>query len=261
MKRNDPPTSEELERWAENRRLASERLTAPPIIIGGCGRSGTTLLLSIVSAHPRVLAIAPETNVFCPAGYSRHTDSGEPIEMDVTFYRHFEPLREGGAFDRWCEKTPRNVLYFPRLIQHFAGRVRLLHIVRDGRDVVLSRHPVREETYWISVERWVNDVRAGIAMMGNPLVHTVRYEDLIRDNDRAVRGICEFLELPFVEQIADWHKYATVRENPAWDGEVKPLFASSIGKWRSPEHAVRVAELMSHPEAERALRELGYLDE
>ena len=41
-----------------------------PILIGGCGRSGTTLLLSLLSAHPRIRAVSRqgrnlETDAMC----------------------------------------------------------------------------------------------------------------------------------------------------------------------------------------------------
>jgi hypothetical protein len=259
-KRKTEPTAAEVARWEANRARVAARLTEPPILIGGCGRSGTTLLLSIVSAHRRVWAIGPETNVFCPCGYGPAPDLDAAIEIDPSFYQHFDGLGDGGEFDRWCEKTPRNILYFPRVMELFDGRVRLLQIIRDGRDVVLSRHPVDQSKYWVSIERWVRDVEAGVAMLDHPLVHTVRYEELIRDNERVVRGMCEFLGLEYGPAMVDWHKHATVRENPAWDGKVKPLFESSIGKWRKPEHAERVAELMSNERAVALLERLGYLD-
>lgn len=264
MPKRELPTPEQLNRRDENRHLADKRLTAPPIIMGGCGRSGTTLLLSIVSAHPQVLAIAPETHIFCPDGYGSLTaDNGLPFPIEPNLYEHFDPLRDqDAAFDRWCEKTPRNILFFERIADHFNGHVRFLHIVRDGRDVVLSRHPVRRETYWVSIERWIVDVTAGLTLMNHPrvgpLMHTVRYEDLIRDNDAAVRGICEFLGVPVTDEMVDWHRHATVRENAAWSGEVKPLFESSIGKWRTTDDTERVAELMAQPEAVRLLEAFGY---
>ena len=38
-------------------------------MIGGCARSGTTLLLSMLSCHPRLLAIPNETMSLCPTAY------------------------------------------------------------------------------------------------------------------------------------------------------------------------------------------------
>ncbi|MEO0588183.1 MAG: sulfotransferase [Planctomycetota bacterium] len=242
-----------------NRARVQRQLTEPPIVIGGCGRSGTTLLLSILSAHPRVFAIPTETRQFCPAAYADPPASHRKPRLDAQFYRHFDGLTRHAPHDRWCEKTPRNVLFFDDIIELFAGRVKLLHIVRDGRDVILSKHPTKEDGYWVDPDRWVQDTRAGMAFLDHPLVHTVYYEDLVRDNDRAVKDICAFLGLEFCEAISNWHQHATVRSNKAWDGEVKPIFESSIGTWRAPEHAPRVRELLDHPDGERTLRELGYL--
>lgn len=41
-------------------------LPEKPIVIGGCGRSGTTLLLSILGAHPDIFALASELYPFYP---------------------------------------------------------------------------------------------------------------------------------------------------------------------------------------------------
>lgn len=250
---------EALERWLVNRECTLEQLTQPPVVLGGCGRSGTTLLLSILSAHEQIFAIPVETHCLCPTGYANEPNLSAPIELGEKFYRHFDAIHASVAFDRWCEKTPRNVLFFNRIIEHFDGRVRLIQILRDGRDVVTSRHPVKPEAYWVSVERWVKDVQAGLEFIDHPLVHTVRYEDLIRNNEAVLRGICDFLALPWTAQIADWHKHALVREDAALGGEVKPLFESSIGKWRSPQHEERIEAFMANADAVALMKTLNYV--
>ncbi|MCA9555784.1 MAG: sulfotransferase, partial [Myxococcales bacterium] len=45
------------------------RFPEPPIIIGGCGRSGTTLVASILSCHPRIAVVGPETRAFAAGAY------------------------------------------------------------------------------------------------------------------------------------------------------------------------------------------------
>ena len=42
-------------------------LSEPPVFIVGAGRSGTTLLRTLLSAHPR-LAVTPETHFMAFAG-------------------------------------------------------------------------------------------------------------------------------------------------------------------------------------------------
>jgi hypothetical protein len=46
------------------RRKEKRTFTDTPILIGGGARSGTTLLLSILSAHPAIFAIRKELGLF-----------------------------------------------------------------------------------------------------------------------------------------------------------------------------------------------------
>ena len=129
---------------------------APPIIIGGCGRSGTTLLASILSAHPRIYVIPEETTTFCPGAYSEHVDLNAEFDTRKFYLKYFS--KYNFLFARWCEKTPKNVLFFDRILKHFKNRVKLIHMVRDGRDVIFSRHPRNPHEYWVSGKRWIDDV-------------------------------------------------------------------------------------------------------
>jgi hypothetical protein len=73
--------------------------------------------------------------------------------------------------------------------------VKFVHLVRDGRDVVLSKHPTYPDEYHVEPERWIRDVREGARFLSDPRVYTLRYEDLILDHDKALRGLCGYLEL------------------------------------------------------------------
>src|SRR6056297_413126 len=76
-----------------------------PVIIGGCGRSGTTLLQSILSAHPSILGFPKELSVF---NYWREKDGGkEPLRID-RLYREIFIRHVPKGVRRWSEKTPRN---------------------------------------------------------------------------------------------------------------------------------------------------------
>jgi len=52
--------------WLFDRKLSRTRR---PIVIGGCARSGTSLLLSLLSCHPQIIAIPVETQTLCPTAY------------------------------------------------------------------------------------------------------------------------------------------------------------------------------------------------
>src|SRR5687768_12561372 len=85
----------------------------PPIFIGGCARSGTTLLLSIMSSHPGIFAIPFETKCFA-AG--RPSDPGAAFRIG-RFHRLLLSCAIPRSAYRWCEKSTKNVLTFGRIIQ------------------------------------------------------------------------------------------------------------------------------------------------
>lgn len=234
------------------------KFTEPPIIIGGCGRSGTTLLLSMLSAHPEVFCIPVETKTFCPSAYRMELNLNTPINTDAFYHEYFSNIPS--SFKRWCEKTPRNVFYFRKIFQYFNGNVKLIHIVRDGRDVILSKHPKNTKRYWVSPQRWVNEVSAGLQASDSVEVYLIKYEALVLDTKIELKKLFDFLNLKSHKNFQDWTKYATVRTNKAWFGEVEPLFASSIGKWRKQEHRNRVAEFTANDAAMKLLEKLEYLN-
>jgi hypothetical protein len=236
--------------------LVQRRYTAPGVVIGGASRSGTTLLLAVLSAHPRIFAIDHETYAFCP----RHQPDADG-SMPFSLRRLYTALALGkppAAAHRWCEKTPRNVRAFSSLLEHCSDHVRLIHIVRDGRDVITSRHPSRPNAYYSSPREWVEDVSRGMAHQADPRVAWLRYEDLVRDFRSTLANVLDFLTEADGFPYDDWYKRATVRRHTAWDGELEALHGGSIERWRQPEHAARVRELMQYPGAVDLLERCGY---
>ncbi len=231
----------------------------PPILIGGCGRSGTTLLLSILGAHPHIHAIKRETGAFLKW---EEASTGEmiPYRMD-RLYRALCLGRLSPKATRVCEKTPGNVRYIGNILRYFDDQVKFVHLVRDGRDVLVSRHPTKPEAYWVSPRRWVDDTRGGLAFRDHPSVLTLKYEDLVLHYERSIEKICSFIDEPLVAELLSYDTYTNVRKNRAWFGEAKKIHTSSIGKWKSPQNRERVVEIMRNPEVVGLLDQLGYTTE
>ena len=149
-------------------------MSAPPpfLFVVGCGRSGTTVLRTILDAHPE-LAVTHESKFIAPLGIRRHRYE-QPDGFDVERFIHDlsadrrcpgQPrarggLGEGGLGDpgvrlpgrrapdlrrlrarqhkqRYGDKMPGAVLRIPLLAELFP-EARFVHIIRDGRDVALS---------------------------------------------------------------------------------------------------------------------------
>lgn len=235
------------------------RLHRNPVLIGGCGRSGTTLLMSVLSCHPRILCIEGEQSPFCPTGYHADINPDARFCMDKLCRSVVDSGIPEKTF-RWCEKTPRNILFIPRILEYFGTGCRFIHLVRDGRDVTTSRHPKDPSRFWISPERWVKDVSAGLEYQNHPQVHTVRYEDLIMNFDVTIGQIYEFLDESSIPSYDTFPESAQVNTltQVTMGHQVRKPHSDSIGRWREAKYSGRIADFMACPGAPELLDQLGY---
>ncbi len=239
------------------RRSASRSI----VVVGGAPRSGTTLLRTLLGRHP-VIASGPETTVFLRR-ISSPEDIGERLgwnptliagwqresRSQVEFIERFQhAILEQSGKAIWVEKTPRNAGRFRFVRRHFP-HAKLVHIVRDGRDVVCSlrRTPFAKLDHApsesvVAAQRcavqWRASVRAALRFRCDPGYHELRYEDLVRDPETTLKALIDFLGLAWSDSVLmPLGQYAqdAVR-NVADDREAitaaGEIFASSIGRWR-----------------------------
>lgn len=240
---------------SRGRRIERRKFSKPPIYIGGCGRSGTTLLLSILSSHKEIFACPKELNLFFDAEIS---DEKVHLPMIYRLYRTFITVNIKSTAKRYCEKSPANVQRIDTINKYHQGQFKLIHIIRDGRDVTLSKHPKNVGQYWIEPSRWVRDVKLGLAYKEHPAVHTIHYEALVNDFEKTIAGVCDFLDIIVSDEILNWHKHTTVRKNKALYSSIKEISNSSIGKFNKSENEERLREFMKDEEAVGLLEKLGY---
>lgn len=261
------------------------RSATTPIIIGGCGRSGTTLFRVMLNAH-RHLSIGPENGVFSeggtnlagmvealglPAGtlralYRKSSSLGEFIDRTMA-----ASLEATGKL-RWGIKAPNVVHSIPVVFQFFPG-ARFLHMIRDGRDVVCSlrthpkyqweggeRVPTHIVNPWEScVQRWVRDTTCGLRWRGDPRYREVRYEDLVESPERVLREVLGWLGEPWDDAVLD---YASRHRESGSDapnpGVKRDLYKNAMCRWRQdlPSEA---GAAFTRP-ARDLLVELGYAD-
>lgn len=227
-----------------------------PIIIGGAARSGTTLLLSVLSCHEALLAIPVETRALAPAAFTKG-DSTAPLNVYKIYYQ-LARRRLPAERLRWVEKTPKNVVFFQAILDYFGDEARLLHIIRDGRDVVTSRHPRDPDRFFVSPERWASDVEAGLHFRDHPQVLTLHYEELVQNYEKTMRSVCSFVDETFDEAIRRYPDAASLSRSEAWFVDARPISTESVGRWRRPEFAKPVQEFYKHSLAVSLLEKLGY---
>jgi hypothetical protein len=248
---------------------------APAPFVVGVGRSGTTLLRLMLDAHPR-LAIPPETH-FLPeliaTGRTRMS-AAEAVEViasvrqwnDFGFgraeledaLRPQEPLGAAEAIrgfyaayagrhgkERWGDKTPIYVESMPT-IGEALSEARFVHLIRDGRDVALSRStwsegeppdPVKAARRW---RRRIERAREDSRRVRHYL--ELRYEDLVADPEAALRRVCEFVELEYDPAMLAYHERAEERLS-----ELGDLPATGGKDHRSGEDRLAIHELTKEP--------------
>ena len=158
----------------------------------------------------------------------------------------------------YLTKRPADLLAIgPRL--RFDSNFHVLCLMRDPRDVVVSRHGQDRERYWTSLRIWKQRLPAIRRLAGHERFMVVRYEDLVHDPDAIDRRLRE--RLPFLESSRPFHEFSTVaKPSPkALEalGPVRPFAEDSIGNWRN--HLPRIAgQLEQYGSITDELIEFGY---
>lgn len=232
-------------------------LKKEPIIIAGCGRSGTSLLLSILSAHPNIYGISKETNIF---GFERkfNTNFLNRINNSRKLLPYLLKDEKILTSKRWCEKTPRNIRFIDSILKEFKNKVKIIHIVRDGRDVITSIHPQTNE-YHIPINRWIYDVSNGLKWKDSPNVFLVKYEELVNNHKETIVEILRFLGEEYDIALEDFQSTSNVRQHDAFNGRnVRKINSSSINKWKEKKYEDRINKFYESQKAIELLKELNY---
>ncbi len=294
---------------AQRQRRDLRRPAAPFVV--GVNRSGTTLLRLMLDAHPD-LTIPPETHFVPEVIRLARRDGGTRVRMVRTMTRHprwgdfgidardlrarvahikpakagpvvrafYELYAESQGKARWGDKTPRYMRAMPR-IEKALPEARFIHIIRDGRDVALSQSERALDganvTLTESATRWqkrIQTAREHAAELVN--YREVRYEDLVTKPEETLRGICDYIDLPFEPVMLRYYERAAERlteidrdlgrnGSAIRSGEerleghamtLKPPSVERIERWRGEMAAEQVAEFEGV--AGGLLAELGY---
>ncbi len=268
----------------------------PPIFVCGVGRSGTSLLQSMLDAHP-ALALPPETHFFrryvAPRrARARHERGGAarfravlagdadfaraglaprdvapdgPLDLRACYARLLSLYAARQGKPRAGDKDPRNLDCLAALFDAFPDAW-VLHVVRDPRDVLLSRTKAAwsaARPWWLHALVCREQLRRGRALgrrLFGPRCLEVRYEELIGAPEETLRRVAAHVELDYDDAMLSFARSAArlVDERElAWKREtLGPLLRTNAGKWREGLSAVQIR--WTEAVAGETLTELGY---
>ena len=271
--------------------------TSRPLFICGVGRSGTSLLQSMLNAHPDV-CFPPETHFFrryVAGAESRRWElvgretlvaqlrsdqdfARAGIEAESLFDSHGGPLDLVEAYRRVLrssalargktrvgDKDPRHLDFLPELAEAFPGAL-VLHVVRDPRDVLLSRTLASwsaRRPWWTHPLVYHEQVRRGRQqghlLFGDNYVE-ICYEELIAEPESVLYRICNHADLAWDATMLEFSASATQLVDPSemsWKKEtLGPLLRGNAGKWKSGLTPLQIA--FTEGVCGQAFKELGY---
>ena len=214
-----------------------------PIVVGAI-RSGTTLLRLMLDAHSQI-AMTPETS-FPESLFQKALElSGESVAELVVAHPKWDDLGlDRDEYVGACrarsgiesmqlvwelygkrqskpivgDKSPSYIRFLPA-IDRVLPRIRVIHIIRDGRDCFASQMHSRFSLFSNAIRspekgasEWCEAVATGQRF--GPLLDAyleIRYEQLILNPSAVLKEICSFIGVPYEAEMADYHLRAEAR--------------------------------------------------
>jgi tetratricopeptide (TPR) repeat protein len=245
-----------LGRW----RMADLR-AAPraPAFVVGFYRSGTTLTQQVLAAHPDVF-VADEAGLIAQVQAELHRmdpaagsiaqkaarlDQAGVLRLRQAYWASAR-ARYGADVDApvFVDKFTMNIVDVGFINVIFPD-ARVIVMLRDPRDACLScfmqlmvpspttihllTWPGTAALYHRVMDWWL-DIRDRLTL---PVLE-VRYEDAVAAFEPTYRRVLQFLGLSWDARVADFHRQARGRfvASPSRNQVSRPLYASSVGRWR-----------------------------
>ena len=268
--------------------------------IFGSPRSGTTLLALSLNAHPDIV-IPHETDFIIPAAFvfDRLADVNtrrEILKPLITRASAFSSLSEYLTAAEICaiidagattlsglladiyaalarkagarlagDKSPNDLGFLRILIKNhgIVPGVKIIHIVRDVRDVVSS---LMERGWVPQIESYFPRAWSGSNLYLHSLFcnddnyHLVRFEDLAGNPAKILTGVCRHLGVEFLPQMLDPQgRHPRYKGLPQHQHLYEPISTATVGYFRDKINPALVA--LCEAQSREAMAVFGYATE
>jgi tetratricopeptide (TPR) repeat protein len=236
-----------------------------PVFVAGLPRTGTTLVERIIGSHPAMRS-AGETSAFATELHRAMKDksaAGNPAELGRRYVDSVTAFRVPKDA-RFLDKTLQNYLYCG-LIHTALPAAKIILVQRHPMDscwAIYKAHfqgkfafaydQIELAEYYLAYRRLSRHWRATLPPEA---LLEIKYEDIVKDQAAASRRLIDFVGLSWDDEVLRFHESAAPSSTASAVQVRRPVYSSSVGKWRH--HAERLAPLRARlareiPEAELA---------
>ena len=243
------------------------------VFIVGCHRSGTTLLRMILDSHPE-LCSGEETGFLkemedilihrwphlSQFGMGREEVLENVKTFFLSFHHHYCAMT---GKTRWVDKTPNYVMHLDFINEMFPN-CKVIHVIRDGRDVVAScKEMWGKKGFYQGVRDWLGAIekaRKASRWLGEERYYELRYEDLVVEPRRELKAITDFLGEEWNEALLEHtsHAHPTTKFK-SYQRPLMPIDNTRVGLWQ--QRLNWYERLLATIGFKHTLRDLGYIKE
>lgn len=227
----------------------------PVVFVVGCPRSGTTLLQTLLKSFKELDGTEGEVCLFQDVKNYDLMENEFGIEKkeleklikmskkDVVLLSELI-LKEYGKNKKIkfiVLKAPKYILFLKNITTYFPNS-KIIHIIRDGRDVSVSTQEYfLEQTkkkflFEYGVRTWVVSINQGKKFRENKNYLEVRYENLVEDPYNTLKNVSEFLQVKPATKKRIFEFYKALNPKKVISTHrtqlLKPIYKDSIGKYK-----------------------------
>ena len=129
-------------------------------------------------------------------------------------------------------KRPKDTMYMSAVIDD--PDLYVLYVMRDPRDVIVSRHGKNKDMYYSNIRLWREMHGYAREISGHDRFLQVGYEEFVSNPDVVQQQItAKFPWLETLHKFSDYHLHANVSEKSKLAmNDVRPIAPTSVGKWK-----------------------------
>ena len=229
----------------------SDVTSRKPVFIVGMPRSGTSLTEQIIASHPEAYGAGEITELWSISqdicGSTTHENYSaklaqlgqDQIDRFARRYLSFIETLDPNA-SRITDKLPHNFFHIG-LIRQLFPNARIIHCHRHPFDTCLSIYfkkfndSHRYARDLSEIARFYQRYQQLMDLWGDTDadILSLRYEDLVSDQERLSRDIISFIGLEWDDECLRYYESERLITTPSYTQANKPIYSDAVNRWQN----------------------------